>query len=351
MLKTLENTGLIYCLQIEVETPPQEATWNLLSEVFFSNGALGISEGEVTEAAFVPSLLHKKTLVEGQGPITADELDEFAHALAPGCLNPPHKFQVFFGAETEAQFNRDMVAPALQVLGVKNCQIEKVESVDYDSIFREGFKPIRLSHWNILAPWHEDLPHNANPTIMIEPGMAFGTGTHETTQMCLEFLWQVANENVGSVGTLANKQVLDFGCGSGILALAALKLKCQLPCIALDIDPLALKATEKNLALNSDLPAEPNALQVSKTLPQNFSENETFDLILANLLKNTIFDFANEFFRILKPGGVLIVSGVLTSQLPSVVEKLLEFGFSENPAKAPLVTGEWCAIYFEKRKK
>ena len=140
-------------------------------------------------------------------------------------------------------------------------------------------------------------PASAKFVVRIDPGMAFGTGRHATTAMCLE--WLSASD------ALAGAKVLDYGCGSGILAIAAAKLGAA-AVVAVDIDPSALCVCRDNVELNS-------LEQIVVADPAILGE-QRFDLIVANILLNPLNALAGQFAALLAPGGRIVLSGILRAQ-------------------------------------
>ena len=162
------------------------------------------------------------------------------------------------------------------------------------------FDPIRISGrlW-IVPSWHQ-APDPTAINLELDPSLAFGTGSHPTTRLCLE--WLEANVSPGV-------SVLDYGCGSGILGIAALKLGAG-DVLGVDIDPAALTAAADNAARN----------QVSMRLaPSSAPLAETFDRVVANILTNPLMLLAPLLASRLKPGGRLALSGVLESQADQVI--------------------------------
>ncbi len=142
------------------------------------------------------------------------------------------------------------------------------------------------------------------PTVYLDAGLAFGSGSHPTTRMCLEFL---------AGADLEGMRVLDFGCGSGILAIAAARLGAR-EVVAVDIDPQALLATKQNAHYNSV-----SERQLTVLTPAQFSpESKPFDFVVANILANPLIELAPALIGALAPGGVLTLTGVLRPQAAAV---------------------------------
>jgi ribosomal protein L11 methyltransferase len=175
--------------------------------------------------------------------------------------------------------------------------------------------------------------------LIIEPGMAFGTGTHETTRGCLELMahaCEAAGLKRGSAKASA-AHVLDFGCGSGILAIGLKKLGIS-HVYGIDIDPLAIDATNENARRNS---VEVAAMLESEGLPK-------LDGIVANILKNTLLEFAPRFQSWLKPGGFLILSGLLVEQEKTILEHYAALGFE---TKERLENNNWITLRLIRSKR
>ena len=146
-------------------------------------------------------------------------------------------------------------------------------------------------------------------SLKLDPGLAFGTGKHPTTDLCLHWL---------GAQDLAQVSVLDFGCGSGILALAAAKLGAM-PVVAIDIDPQALTATEQNRAAN-----EISAEQVCVTTASAIT-GQRFSVVMANILAGPLLELRDQFIAQLLPKGELILSGILNSQVADIKSAYSEY--------------------------
>ena len=212
-------------------------------------------------------------------------------------------------------------------------EITSVDNADWNSAWKKYFTPIPIgTRFVVLPSWLRDEPCAAQP-ILIEPKMAFGTGHHQTTALCLEALDRLATDGVLAAG----QSFLDLGTGSGILGIAAAKL--GLAGQGLDIDPVAVDNACENAALN----AVEGAFTLATGSITDIPEERRFDCILANILANPLIDMAEDICARLARPGVLILSGILREQADRVIEAYVEQGLA-----APHVShsGEWTSLVF-----
>jgi ribosomal protein L11 methyltransferase len=179
---------------------------------------------------------------------------------------------------------------------------ELIEDQDWERSWMDNFQPMRFGQrlW-IVPSWHA-APEPDAVNLLLDPGLAFGTGTHPTTALCLEWL---------DAQTLQDCTVLDFGCGSGILAIAALLLGAGLA-IGTDIDPQALEASRDNASRNGIEPAR-FPLYLPGELP-----GVRADVLVANILAGPLVELAPRLAELLGPGGRLALSGILAEQAEAV---------------------------------
>ncbi len=190
-----------------------------------------------------------------------------------------------------------MVSAATEQLGQQfDYQEEQVDDQDWVRLTQSQFDPIKVSDKLYIVPsWH-DLPDENATGIVLDPGLAFGTGSHPTTFMCLRYLDKQVNPTL---------EILDYGCGSGILAITAKKLGAKLV-RGVDIDPQAIEASLSN--------AEINQVAVEFSLPDGFSGGQ-YDIVVANILSNPLRMLAAALASYVKPGGKIVLSGILDSQI------------------------------------
>jgi ribosomal protein L11 methyltransferase len=178
----------------------------------------------------------------------------------------------------------------------------------------DQFKPIKIGGFWVKPSWNDDaIPQNLT-ILNLDPGLAFGTGMHPTTQLCLE--WLSAND-------LSGQRVMDFGCGSGILGVAAGCLGAN-QVTGLDIDPQALIATEHNASLND--------LVVERLLPDQ-TPSCTFDVVIANILANPLIELASTLTELTQPGGKIVMAGLLNEQAEQVKAAYPAITFDSDVSK------------------
>ena len=202
---------------------------------------------------------------------------------------------------------RDIVATCAAALGVEaELTIEEVPETDWVRATQAQFDPIPIGGplW-IVPTWHTP-PDTSDKAInlVLDPGLAFGTGSHPTTRMCLQ--WLVRERPVGSV--------LDYGCGSGILAIAAAKLgACEV--VGVDIDPQAVRSAHDNAEANTVTAA---FFDASDKLPAPY-DLQTYHVVLANILANPLRILAPALTARLKPGASLVLAGLLAEQAEELI--------------------------------
>lgn len=183
--------------------------------------------------------------------------------------------------------------------------INHLEDQDWERAWMDDFKPQSFGKRLWICPSWSTIPEPDAINLILDPGLAFGTGTHPTTSLCLRWLDQA---------DLHNKTVIDYGCGSGILALAALKLGAS-TVSAVDIDPQALQATQNN--------AESNHLANNNQLTIGIPEelHSPVELIIANILLTPLMNLRDRFHSLLNPHGLLVVSGILSEQTDELINQ------------------------------
>lgn len=209
-----------------------------------------------------------------------------------------------FEGDTDADALRSAISQTLQAELGSRLELEILEDREWERAWLDNFQPMRFGERLWVAP-HE-LAVNAEDAVVVrlDPGLAFGTGTHPTTALCLAWL---------DGADVAGKTIIDYGCGSGVLAVAALKLGAQ-QVIAIDHDPQALLATQSN--------AEANHVADRLTVRGSDEPDPApADTLLANILANVLIDLAPRILPLVAPKGELVLSGILEDQAEAVAER------------------------------
>jgi len=244
-------------------------------------------------------------------------------------------YEVKLGGYFEEHANAEQIAREIQaeferagrVRDLRGVSVSSIPDQDWLQKWKEGFEPIEIGSRLIIAPsWK--LPHKSDGRLIvqIDPGMAFGTGTHETTRMCLEAIearWR-------------NGRLLDVGTGTGILAIAAALLQPGSRITAIDIDPQAVAVARENAAINN----VSSSIEIIEGGPRDFT-GRGFDMVVANLTAEVIIGLVADLTECLAVAGMLILSGILTT---------LEADVENSATRAGLTIverqhlGEWSAL-------
>jgi ribosomal protein L11 methyltransferase len=205
--------------------------------------------------------------------------------------------------------------------------LRTVQDQDWESAWKAYFKPLRVGRRFVVKPsWEAYAPRPDDLVLELDPGMAFGTGAHPTTQLCLEALEETVRPG---------ERVLDFGTGSGILAVAAARLGATV--VGVDNDPVAASAADLNVTVNHLRDRVRILGGDLETLPAG----DRFDGIVANILAGVILDYADGLAARCCPGGWLIASGIVDHRAESVANGLRARGFGDMETRR---RGEWVAL-------
>ena len=263
--------------------------------------------------------------------IYADVEDE-GHAVGPlrVCAYLPH--------DPALEQTRQKLEEALWYLGriqpLPAAQFQWVRETDWAEAWKQHYHPIAIGKRLVIVPAWLESPYPERVAVCMDPGMAFGTGTHPTTQLCLELL--ADNLQAGTLPCM-----IDVGCGSGILAIAALKLGVE-RALGVDIDPPAVKVTGENAALNGVAERlEVGQGSVKEILAGNFAFRQA-PLVVANILAPVILRlFEAGLTGLLTSGGTLILSGILAEQAGEVESAARHHGLTILSRHQE---GDWVAI-------
>lgn len=273
--------------------------------------------------------------------------DGQAHAPVPGA---PVTVRAYVPADARGEEARAGIVRGLWHLrqldlgGVGELQVRALAEEDWANAWKEHFHVLHLGRRTVIKPsWRSYAPAPDEAVVVLDPGMAFGTGLHPTTRNCLLLLEEALRPG---------DQVLDVGTGSGILAIAAARLGAA-SVLALDVSPVAVEATRANVTTNGVdarvttrlATLEGAAGEPYLPLPPGLdilgAEIGTFDLVLANIIARVIAQLAPALLRAVRPGGTLIASGIIEERRAEAEEPLRAAGLRDVRAQ---VEGDWVTL-------
>lgn len=292
-------------IELSIETPPEYV--EPLSEIFYRYGEGGVAVEY--PGGFNPD--------EGETPPVPDRVTVKTY-LPKDATADRRRAQIDVGVRLVAH-----LAP------VSELRERPVSEDDWRDNWKEFFHVLRIGRRIVICPtWRECQPEPDDVIIHLDPGMAFGTGHHPTTRMCLETIERIMPPRAC---------VLDLGCGSAILSIAARKLGAE-SVVGLEIDPIAAGAGHANVAMN-DLA---DSVEIVRgTLPSPKAPPQSFDLVVANISARVVIDMAAHIADCAAPGGMIIASGIIEKHLPSAAESLQSAGAT---IEEKLVDGDWIAL-------
>jgi ribosomal protein L11 methyltransferase len=242
----------------------------------------------------------------------------------PAPLWPDVKMIFLFDSELDLKDASAYLKMQQSAGTISQFSIKELPDEDWERRCLDQLEPMKFGKRLWICPSWITPPDPAAVNIILDPGLAFGTGTHPTTALCLEWL----DGNI-----VPGQTVIDYGCGSGILALAAIKLGAR-KVIAIDHDDKALVATRENAKINNITP-----LQLETRLPDP-SRVENVELLIANILAQPLIEMATNLAKLVKPGGKILLSGILKEQSEQV-KAAYEPWFSMQPID---YKEEWCRL-------
>lgn len=214
--------------------------------------------------------------------------------------------EALFELDIDPEFVKSEMNKKFKTIG-QTWQYQFVEDQAWERAWMEFYQPMKFANRLWVCPTDQEQHEDGTVCLILDPGLAFGTGTHPTTALCLE--WLASHD-------LKDKTVIDYGCGSGILAVASILLGAK-EAHAVDIDPQALTATRDN-ALKNHVPDK-----IHCYLPEDFKPFEA-NVVLANILAKPLIDLSQNICALVAKNGDLVLSGILTEQGDSVIEAYVE---------------------------
>ena len=206
-----------------------------------------------------------------------------------------------------------------------------VDEDEWQNSWKEHFHALRVGRRLVVKPsWRDYEPQADDVIVELDPGMAFGTGHHPTTRTCLEQLERVVTPGAS---------VLDFGCGSGILSIAASKLGAS-SVLGIELDSPAVRVAKRNVRDNG---AQHNVRVVEGTLPHPEARAAAFDVAVANISAKVVSESARELARVVRPGGVVIASGIIVGNKGVVERAMSAVGAS---LRETVTDGDWVTLVY-----
>jgi ribosomal protein L11 methyltransferase len=236
-----------------------------------------------------------------------------------------------FGEDSDVEHLAQMLMARLPATLAQTLTRGSFQDRDWQQAYRQHFKPLQCaSNLWIVPSWLEP-PDPGATNLRLDPGLAFGTGSHPTTALCLAWLAQQ---------DLRGLELIDYGCGSGILAIAGILLGAH-HVLAVDIDEQALSACRSNMAMNS-IPQQ----RIRVCQPQAAGSTSA-DLLMANILAGPLVDLAPRLAGMVRPGGKILLSGILNSQL-NEIQSAYDTFFAMDPARE---REEWVCVGGSRRSE
>lgn len=236
---------------------------------------------------------------------------------APGetPLWPDTRITGLFSSDVDLELLQNDLLRSFNIDTLPSHEMTDLEDCDWEREWRNDLGPLKFGARLWICPGDSTADNDDAIVVRLDPGVAFGTGTHATTALCLEWLDSLA---------LQGSRVLDYGCGSGVLAIAALLLGCE-TAWALDIDPQAIAATRNNASRNG---------VADRLLVSGSSEDVAgvFDVVVANILAGPIIRLAEPIAHRVKSGCLLALSGILSEQVDAVLDAYKPWIEFEEPA-------------------
>ena len=284
----------------------------------------------------------------GAGGVVIEDPNEIRRQIeSPNSLDyADQEFMDSLGTEVtvKAYFNQEFTPEQLSVLiqekikfisqflevGEGYTGYTYVDDEDWSTAWKKYYKPFHISHSVVIKPsWEEYSCQKGEIIIEMDPGMAFGTGTHETTRLCSQLLEKYVKKN---------DTVIDVGCGTGILSIIAVKLGAGHG-TAIDIDEVAARVAKENCSINGVL----DRITVKKGVLADI-EPQKADIVVANIIADVVINISGIMPSYLKAGGILLTSGIIRERKDDVMKAYTNLGFEFISL---MEMGEWVAIVFK----
>lgn len=281
------------------------------------------------------------------GGVVIESTQVKANLLDEGHSVGPLRVYGYLPLDAQLEEKRRHLEEALwhlgQIRSLPTPQFKVIHETDWSQAWKHHYQPIAIGEHLLIVPTWLEPPESERILVRMDPGMAFGTGTHPTTQLCLEFIEEWFASRRGFPQRHPECCMIDLGCGSGILAIAALKLGAK-KALAMDTDPQAVQVARQNAALNGVSDHLEVAIgSVEEILNGHFSLKEA-DFVVANILAPTLIQLLSEgLAQLVTPHGWLVLSGILQEQAGEVITAAQARGLHLIAQRA---IEDWVALVF-----
>lgn len=301
---------------LEVEIITTSEAEEAITGILYNTGVQGVS------------IMDPKDVEEKINNPGFDWIEEY-----PMSLDDPTIIKAYY--KEDAKFNENLLYIKQSIMNLDRFGIDKgegkvtvkrVDEEDWENNWKKYYHPTKIGERIVVKPtWEEYEAKEEEIVVELDPGMAFGTGTHETTRLCARALEKYVKKD---------SVVFDIGTGSGILSIAAAKLNAK-KVVGVDLDPVAVDSAKKNIAIN-DL----NNIEILHGNLIDVVEGKAH-IVVANILADIVKILTEDVKKVLLEGGYFISSGIILDRKADVIEKLEECGFEIEEINAD---GEWCCI-------
>ena len=240
-------------------------------------------------------------------------------------VSRPFRIRTFIPQETFDAASLDAIRNGIwhlgQLRGTGELSVETRNEEDWANAWKAHYTPVRVgTHVVVRPPWQEYDPEGDDVVVLLDPGMAFGTGTHPTTQIALRLLETL---------DIAGRTVFDVGTGSGIIAIAAAKLGAS-KADGVDIDAVSVRQAQVNIDLNV---ARPTVKIWQSAMEPTEKPLQTYDIVVANIIARVLVEISDQIVGSVGEFGTLVLSGIIDSKEESVVERYRALGFDQVERK------------------
>ena len=281
----------------------------------------------------VISMIENGVMIEDYSDVSTDGL--YGALIDESILSADREHvtvSVFLSADRNLSEAKAFLSERIATLGLDaEIKTEGMKEEDWAEAWKKYYHPIRVGRVTVVPAWEEYTPKEGERILRMDPGMAFGTGTHETTRLVMEML---------SEEIRGGERLLDVGTGSGILALCAAKLGAE-ACYAYDIDPMAVRVARENVEKDG----AQNVVCGEADLLSGLDRTAPYDFVVANIVADIILRLLPDLGEVMREGGRAILSGIIGERVPEIRRSIAENGFT---LVREACERDWYAILIQK---